>query len=425
MIHRFSSMNKIKRIFLGFAFASIAVMAHAAKSSDRLPMAKPESVGISSDRLKRIDTILQKHVQDGDFSGVVSLVSRHGKIVHYKSFGKRDIEANEPMEKDSLVRIYSMTKPIVSVALMMLQEEGKFQLNEPVSKYIPQFNNLKVLENGVEVKPVRQMTIQHLFTHTAGFTYGFFGDTEVDKRYMVSGILRKQSNLYEFINELAKIPLLSHPGEQYHYSVAVDVQGYLVEVLSGMPLDQFLRQRIFEPLNMKDTLFEVPDDKKQRLAANYTYNKKAGKMELEDSPKNSKFAQEVTLFSGGGGLVSTAADYWRFCQMMLNGGTMNGQRLLGRKTVELMTSDHMPAVLAKYDPNSDFAFGLGFRIIKNVPMTGAPGSIGDYSWGGAAGTIFWVDPVEDFVAVTMIQLRSSPYNLRREMHSLIYQAIVD
>jgi CubicO group peptidase (beta-lactamase class C family) len=396
-----------------------------ARPSNSLPLAKPESVGISSERLTRIDKVLQQHVDKGELSGIVSLVSRHGKIVHYQNYGSRDMEAGTPMEKDSLVRIYSMSKPIVSAALMMLNEEGKFQLNEPVSKYIPQFKNITVLENGIEVKPARPMTIQHLFNHTAGFTYGFFGDTEVDKMYMEAGILRAQANLEEFVDALAKIPLLSHPGDRYHYSVAVDVQGYLIEVLSGMSLDKFLKQRIFDPLGMKDTFFEVPDDKENRFAANYIYDRKQGKMLLEDSPQDSRFVNKVTFFSGGGGLVSTAADYWRFCQMMLNGGTFNGKRLLGRKTVELMSSDHLPATLADPDPLSDFVFGLGFRIIKNVPNTGATGSVGEYFWGGAAGTIFWIDPEEDLIAVTMIQLRSSPYNLRREMHSLIYQAIVD
>ncbi|MCZ6675445.1 MAG: serine hydrolase [Verrucomicrobia bacterium] len=418
-------MKKIKILLIAIALVFITLNGYASGPSGSLPFAKPESVGMSSDRLTRIDHILQQHIDKGDFSGAVSLVSRHGKIVHFKSFGLRDIEANQPMEKNTLVRIYSMTKPIVSAALMMLHEEGKFQLNDPVTKYIPQFKDLKVLEDGYEVDPVRPMRIQHLFTHTAGFTYGFFGDSVIDKRYLEAGILRTQATTKEFIEELAKIPLQTHPGERYHYSVAVDVQGYLVEVLSGMPLDQFLQQHIFDPLGMQDTFFEVPDDKEHRFAANYNYNREKKKMELRDAPHTSKFVKEVTFFSGGGGLVSTAEDYWRFCQMMLNEGVFNGQRLLGRKTVELMRSDHLPAALADHDPHSNFGFGLGFRVIKNVPLTGAPGSIGDYSWGGAAGTIFWIDPEEDLVAVTMIQLRQSPYNLRREMHSLIYQAIVD
>jgi len=198
-----------------------------------------------------------------------------------------------------------------------------------------------------------------------------------------------------------------------------------VEVLSGMPLDQFLKQRIFDPLGMEDTFFEVPDDKEYRFAANYSYNKRKKQMELIDAPHTSKFVKKVTFFSGGGGLVSTTEDYWRFCQMMVNDGLFNGQRLLGRKTVELMRSDHMPTALAEHDPHSAWAFGLDFRILKNAPSFQAPGSKGVYFWGGAAGTLFWIDPEEDLVVVTMIQLRQSPYNLRREMHSLVYQAIVD
>ncbi|MCB1123097.1 MAG: beta-lactamase family protein, partial [Verrucomicrobiae bacterium] len=210
---------------------------------------------MSSDRLKRIDPILQQYVDEGELSGVVSLVARHGKIVQFESFGSRDLEAGKPMEKDTLFRIYSMTKPIVSAALMMLHEEGKFQLNDPVTDYIPQFKKLTVWENGKEVKPKRPMRIQNLFTHTAGFAYGFNGDTEVDNRYMAANILRGPRDLKEFIDVLSGIPLLHHPGDQYHYSVAVDVQGYLIEVLSGMPLDEFLKKRVFDPLGMTDTFF--------------------------------------------------------------------------------------------------------------------------------------------------------------------------
>ena len=228
------------------------------------------------------------------------------------------------------------------------------------------------------------MRIQHLFTHTAGFTYGFFGNSEIDKRYLKAGILRTQATTKEFIEELAKIPLQSHPGEVYRYSVSVDVQGYLVEVLSGMPLDQFLKQRIFEPLGMNDTFFEVPDDKEHRFAANYSYNKQRKAMELLDAPQTSKFVKKVTFFSGGGGLVSTAEDYWRFCQMMVNEGEFNGQRLLGRKTVELMRSDHLPTALAEHDPHSNWAFGLDFRILNDPTTLQVPGSKGVYYWGGCS-----------------------------------------
>lgn len=413
-----------KKFFFLFAFTLLVTVLGAPAAASSVLMTTPESVGMSSERLRRINAHLSRYIDEGKLSGIVSLVSRHGKVVHFEKFGKRDVEDNKPMERDTLVRIYSMTKPIIATALMMLHEEGKFQLNEPLSKYIPEFKNLKVWENGQEVEAARRLTIQHLLTHTGGFTYGIFGNTEIDKRYKKAGVLREK-NLKEMIDHLSEIPLMNHPGDKWHYSVSVDIQGYLVEVLSGRPLNQFLRERIFKPLGMNDTFFQVPTDKAERFAANYRFNRSEGRMNLTDAPGQSKYVRPVTFFSGGGGLVSTAEDYWRFSQMLLNGGKLDDIRVLGRKTVELMSTDHLPAALAEPDPNSTFGFGLGFQVIKDVPSTGAPGSVGDYSWGGAAGTIFWIDPEEDLIAVVMIQLMSSPYNLRREMKSLIYQALID
>ncbi len=389
-----------------------------------LPLAAPETVGMSAKRLARIAPLVKRYVDEDKLSGVITLVARRGKIVHFESYGERDEEAQRAMEKDSLVRIYSMTKPIAAVGLMMLHEEGAFQLNDAVEKYLPEFAGQKVLVDGSEVPVDRKMSIHHLLTHTAGLTYGIFGNTDVDKQYRKAGVLREK-NLDEMIDHLGEIPLQNHPGEKWHYSVAVDVQGALIERLSGMPLDQFFYTRIFEPLGMTDTFFEVPENKVERFAANYSYSSSEKRRRLVDSPAESKFAKPVSFFSAGGGLVSTAADYWKFSQMLLNGGYFNDVRLLGRKTVELMTQDHLPAVLESPDPTSTFGFGLGFRIILNVPSTAAPGSEGEYSWGGAAGTIFWIDPEEDLVAIAMIQLMSSPYNLRREMKSLIYQSIID
>lgn len=293
-----------------------------------------------------------------------------------------------------------------------------------MGRLCPQFNNLKVLEDGETVDPKRQITIQQLFNHTSGLAYGLSRNSEVDRLYQDANLLRAKTS-EEFLDTLSTLPLKYHPGDKYNYSVSVDVQGCLVEILSGMPLDEFLKNRIFDPLGMQDTFFEVPSDKKDRFAAGYVYNKKTDKVILGDSPETSRFAKEVTFFSGGGGLVSTAADYWRFCQMMLNEGEFNRHRLLSRKTVELMRSDHFPATLVNYDANADHGFGLGFRVVKEVSSTGAPGSVGEYYWGGAAGTIFWIDPAEELIVVTMIQVRNAPYNLRRKMHSLVYPALVD
>ena len=393
-------------------------------AEEGLPLASPETVGMSSARLDRIAPLVKRYVDEDKLSGVITMVARQGKIVHFESYGERDEEAGKPMEKDTLVRIYSMTKPIAAVGLMMLHEEGAFQLNDAVEEYLPEFADQKVLVDGEEVKVLRKMSIHHLLTHTAGLTYGIFGDTDVDKRYRKAGVLREK-DLNEMVEHLGEIPLQNHPGEKWHYSVAVDVQGALIERLSGMPLDQYFQERIFAPLGMNDTFFQVPEDKVDRFAANYSFRSKEKGRRLVDSPSESKFVKTVSFFSAGGGLVSTAADYWKFSQMLLNGGYFNNVRLLGRKTVELMTQDHLPAVLESPDPNSNFGFGLGFRITLDVPSTAAPGSVGEYSWGGAAGTIFWIDPKEDLIAVAMIQLMSSPYDLRREMKSLIYQSIID
>ena len=411
-----------------FWFATTFLLTFFSSTADqdslsRVPHAAPEAVGMSSERLARLNTHLQKYVDDGKLSGLVSLVARKGKIVHLESFGKRDVEAGKPMETDSLIRIYSMTKPVIGVALMILHEEGKFQLKDRLSKHIPEFKDLKVLKEGEEVDPEHRLTVQRLLTHTGGFTYGIFGNTEVDQQYREAGVLREKT-LEQMIHNLAAVPLQSHPGERWHYSVSVDIQGYLVEVLSGMPLDEFLHQRIFEPLGMDDTFFQVPKDKIERFAANYRYSR-TQKMKLTDAPADSNFTKEITFFSGGGGLVSTAEDYWRFCQMLLNHGEFNGKRLLGRKSVELMTMDHLPVVLEEPDPTSTFGFGLGVQVVKNVAATGSPGSIGEYSWGGAAGTIFWNDPAEDLNVILMIQLMGSPYKLRQEMKAFVYASIVD
>ena len=236
-----------------------------------LPLAAAETVGMSSKRLERIRPVVERYVDEGELSGVITLVSRQGKVVYFDSYGERDEEAGKPMERNSLVRIYSMTKPIAAVGLMMLHEEGAFQLNDPVEKFLPEFSDLKVLEEGEEVKPLRKMTIHHLLTHTAGLTYGFFGNTAIDQRYRQAGVLREK-DLEEMVDDLGGIPLQHHPGEKWHYSVAVDVQGALIERLSGIPLDRFLKERIFEPLGMSDTFFEVPASKLDRFAANYRYN---------------------------------------------------------------------------------------------------------------------------------------------------------
>jgi len=395
-----------------------------------LATAKPEKAGMSSARLKRIDAAMQGFVDDGKLAGIVTMVSRRGKVVHFEKFGKLDLESGKDMDLDSLFRIYSMSKPLVTVAAMILYEEGKFQLNDPVSKYLPQFKDTKVLVNGNEVEPDREMTIKHLMSHTAGLTYGFFGDTTVDRQYREAGILGNK-DLAEMAELLAKIPLQYQPGSRWHYSVSVDLLGRFVEVVSGQPLDEFLQARVLGPLEMKDTFFEVPKNKVDRFGTNHRYDAKAGKLVVTDRPATSQYTKKVTFFSGGGGLISTASDYMRFCQMMLNGGELHGARIISPKTIELMTTNHLTKDMRsgfgeQAGAASNFGFGLGFGVATDLAASAIVGSVGSYNWGGAAGTIFWIDPKEDLAVVVMIQVMSgNVVPLRSTMQVLTYSAFTD
>ena len=402
----------------------------------------PESVGLSGNRLTNIRSIMSKHVTDKKIAGASGLIARHGKIAYQETWGMADTEAGSPMRMDTIHRIYSMSKPITGVALMMLYEEGKFQLNDPIAKFLPEFAKMNL---GVEEKdpttgamtfktvPLKKMiTVRDLLRHTAGFTYGVFGDTPVDRGYRQSGILSDLS-LKDFSLNLAKQPLQYEPGTRWHYSVSVDLQGRLVEVLSGKPFDQFLQERIFTPLGMTDTGFTVPADKKNRFARLYTPNKTGGIDPINICSARedclSKFPnaapsmlESVGMQSGGGGLVSTTYDYLKFCQMMLNKGTMEGKRLLSRKTVELMSSDNLGSIPG---PSSGYGFGLGFAVNKAPGETGMMGSAGEYNWGGAAGTKFWIDPKEDMIGIFMIQILPNSIDYGSEFRVLAYQAVAD
>jgi len=312
-------------------------------------MPRPEDVGLSSERLARIDEHLtHRYVAPGKIAGCLTLVARHGQIVHCSPLGLRDRERGRPMERDTIVRIYSMTKPIASVALMSLYEEGHFALGDPVDRYIPEWRDLGVYEMGnhphfLTRPPKRRMTIRDLLTHQSGLTYGFMERTNVDAAYRKLGISGEKAGrtLADMIQALSSLPLLFDPGSAWSYSVATDVVGHLCEILSGKPLDAFLEERIFAPLGMVDTAFSVPPEKRDRFATNYS-RRRDKSLKVEDDPETSPYCGEVTFFSGGGGLVSTADDYARFCQMLLNGGALGESRILGRKTLELMTLNHLP-----------------------------------------------------------------------------------
>ncbi|MFC1713652.1 serine hydrolase domain-containing protein [Candidatus Poribacteria bacterium] len=393
-----------------------------------LPMAVPEEVGLSATRLERINPVMQGYVDDGKLAGLITVVARRGRIVHFERFGMMDKESDKAMAPDTIFRIYSMTKPITSVAIMMLYEEGRFQLNDPVSKFIPEFKDLEVFvketESGLELAESKpEMAIWHLLTHTSGLSYGWDQNSPVDAMYRKAATLGGSKTLKDMIQKLGEIPLANQPGDAWRYSMSTDVLGYLVEVISGQPFDVFLKERIFEPLGMVDTGFYVPEEKHHRFAAIYG-PAEGGGIQIIDPPVGREFEKPATLFSGGGGLVSTAADYMRFAQMLLNKGELDGKRLLGRKTVELMTMNHLPEGFHPMDLIA-FGFGLGFGVAIDVASPRGLGSIGAFGWGGAAATNFWIDPEEGLIGLFMTQLMNNPYPIHQEFRVLVYQAITE
>jgi CubicO group peptidase (beta-lactamase class C family) len=422
--------RKILPVLFGFL---LLIVAPAAQD---LPTAKPEAVGLSSERLERIGTAVQRSVDDKRIAGAVTLVIRHGKVAWFKSQGMMDREAAKPMRPDAMFRICSMTKPITSVAVMILYEEGKFLLDDPVSKYLPEFKNPKVLVKPASGEPytipaTREITIRDLLRHTSGLTYNWNADLGAmyEKADVASGLLQYDGTIGDSVKRLAGLPLLFNPGDRFEYGLGVDVLGRLVEVVSGMPFDEFLRTRIFEPLGMKDTYFYPPDNKLDRLATAYTYYPEKGLNRFPDTPiREGSFVYSADypsrgpkkLFSGGAGLVSTAMDYARFCQMMLDDGKAGNTRLLSRKSVELMTQDSLGKI------SNDFGFGLGFGVAGVRGPLPELGSVGEYNWGGFFYTGFTVDPKEQMIVVFMAQLHpTGDLTLDHEVNVLAYQAIND
>ena len=410
---------------------------------------KPESLGFSSQRLARIAPFLdERYIQSGKLPCAQVQVWRRGKLAYDTTLGLADRERGTPLSADSLFRIYSMTKPVTSVAFMMLVEEGLVALDEPVAKYIPEWAGLGVFAAGTDAgwattPPARPMLIIDLLRHTSGLTYGFQMQGNIDAAYRKLKVAEdlRHGTLDEFIAKLATIPLQFSPGDAWNYSVSTDVLGYLVGKISGVPFERFLRERIFEPLGMVDTSFTVPADKAHRLTACYAAGVlgskavSAGAPKLQDDPAVSPYLTETQFPSGGGGLVSTAADYMRFARMLLNGGELDGQRLLGPKTIQLMASNHLPGnrdltqmskSLFSEATYAGVGFGLGFGVTIDPAATMLAGSKGDFFWGGAASTFFWVDPVEDLAVVFLTQLLpSSAYPVRRELRTLVYAALTE
>ena len=391
-----------------------------------LPFAvAPEAVGLSSSQLARIEAVTQKHVESGVVPGAVMMVARRGKIAWYKITGFRDRAAKDPMRPDSIFRIYSMTKPIVSVAAMMLVEEGKMQVGDPVSKYLPEIANMKVgvetSEGGKQalqlVDPAREMTVQDLLRHTSGLIYGTRGKSLVNAAYIDAKIGNRDDSNEEFVAKLAKLPLRFSPGDRWEYGVSTDVLGRVVEVVSGKTLGEFLQERIFAPIGMTDTGFSVPADRLGRAAQPWQMP--------EAPPMTPRFdvAQKPRFESGGGGLTSTIEDYLRFAILVADGGEFAGKRLLGSKTVEFMTADHNGARPGR---PPGLGFGLGFEVRTSVGEAALPGSLGEYGWAGNAGTLFWIDPKEQLIAIYMVQVDDRVrIMLRNQFRTMVQAAIIN
>ena len=405
----------------------LALGAAAGALGDELPRASPHEVGLSSVRLQRITDAIAADLGRGRIAGAIGVVARRGRIAYWEAMGSADIEAGRAMRDDTIFRIHSMTKPVVGVALMTLSEEGRFGLRDPVKDHLPDLGGLQVLVDGKLVPAAREMTVQDLMRHTAGLTYRG-GDSEVDRMYRDAGLLRGHRSVQDFVTKRATIPLKRHPGTAWEYSVSVDVQGRLIEVLSGQDLATFLRQRVFDPLDMRDTGFTVPPGKKDRFVQ--MYQKAPEGTGIEPAPperSSGYFDYESRWYSGGGGLVSTTRDYLRFCQMLLNGGDLGGQRILGRKTIELMTQDHVQGIpRASSTLGPGYGFGLDFAVHVDRAASGLNGSLGEYRWGGLAGTSFWIDPAEELIGLYMIQMLPPRFgNGGGQFKRLAYQSIVD
>ncbi len=401
--------------------------------------AAPEEVGLSAWRLARINAWMNRYVDSGKLPCALTLVARHGEAVFLEYCGHRDLRSATPIASDTIFRLYSMTKPVTSVAAMMLYEEGRFQLDDPVSAFIPALADMRVhlADDGGRrlTEPARSpITIHHLLTHTAGFTYGFRGEGGVEALYKAehTDFDTRAGSLGEVVDRLARLPLVHHPGTRWHYGVSTDVLGYLIEVVSGMTLDRFFAERLFEPLGMTDTGFVMPEDRLERFASLYEPDGARGMRLLEDAD-GSRYRSDVQTFSGGGGLLGTVSDYYRFTEMLRRRGEIDGVRLLGRKTVDYMTRNHLQSDLAAMGQASfnettleGIGFGLGFSVMLDPARARVVGSPGEYAWGGLASTAFWVDPAEDMTVIFLTQLSpSDTYPLRRELRVLAYQSLVD
>ena len=451
-------MRQAQSLLKRAALASTLLLA-IPSIAEEIPTGAPDQAGMSAERLQRITEHMNDAVAQGTMVGGQGMIARDGRVVYNQAYGQLDREKGVSMPEDAIYRIYSMTKPITAVALMMLYEEGRFHLNDPLAMYLPELANLKVAastanataagasdgttstggdagdasKEGEVFSPARQPTVRDLLRHTAGMTYGLFGNTEVDKLYREAEIWAA-TDIKTFVERLGTVPLQYEPGTRWHYSVAVDVQGRLVEVLSGQSFGEFLQERIFEPLDMPDTSFVLPTDKLDRLAQLYSpEGTSAGRddpwqrsasttLVVAVASLSSGYLKGDRFESGGGGLLSTSRDYMRFCQMLIQGGELDGVRLLSPKTINLMSRDHLGDIPGLWRARGD-GFGLGFAVSLDRGAIGEIGTDGTYSWGGAAGTRFWIDPKENMVGIFMVQSIPHQTRLRNEFMQLMYQAV--
>jgi CubicO group peptidase (beta-lactamase class C family) len=421
------------------AAASLSPAQTSVRPISSLPVATPESVGFSSDRLQNLHALIQGEIDQKQLAGAITILARHGKIIDYRTYGMRDFATSAPMTNDTIFRDYSMTKPVTGVAMMILYEQGKWLPSDPIAKYIPEFAHLKVF-NGLDadgkmilVDPDHPPTMRELMSHSAGFSYGS-GTSPVDAMYKDLKPMQS-ANLQEMIDKLAKIPLNYQPGKGWTYSLSMDIEGYIVEKLSGQSLPDFMHDHIFIPLAMNDAGFFVQADKRTRFATNYRDDPKGQFIPTATTPgPPTDYATEPPLPSGGGGLVSTGEDYYRFAQMLANGGQLDGKRVLAPATVRLMTSNHLPKEIltgqfgiGQHIMRPGFGYGFNCAVVFDPPEANLPDGKGTFFWDGAAGTWFWVDPTNDIVFVGMIQRMTSPDNhsLVYRTHAVVYGALVD
>lgn len=410
---------------LAFATAILCLTTQLSTAGE-LPVAKPESVGMSSERLAKVDVVMDNLVKEKKLVGGIIMIARQGKVVHLKSHGLMDLEAQKPMRDDALLRIYSMSKAITTAAALILHDEGKLKLDDPVSKYVPEVKDCKVIGKDGTFVPDRPMTVRDLMLHTSGLTYGASGIEVSDKKYRELKVMDFDSTLAQMGAKLGDVPLIFAPGTDWSYGISTDVLGRVVEVVAGKTLDVYFQERIFSPLEMTDTGFSVPADKLDRFAANYTSDGK-GNLTLREAAKDSEYLKPRKLLSGGGGLISTARDYMRFLMMVAQGGELGGTRILKQSTVNLMTTNQLPEKVGwiKFggQVREGVGFGLGFSVRDKMSDWDAQGHLGEYGWGGAASTHYWISPKDDLIVITMEQTMPFTFQTEFAVKGLIYDAI--